>query len=206
MASINLLAPAGNLWISAASCLMVTARVSSGNERRERTCCWMAFSCLLRGGLCWADEDTQPEKTAAISKARIRIVSSVYTPSALDRAGSRRNGVKLCPRSSHSRHSAHQGDPAQPPASNLGRAQWTDSRARSLSCTAFLYRRVASSHYRGGLGRTNGEIAPMSRLRIRDYCPYVSEMTLVPQINPAQARRFIGTAKAAKPSTGRTTR
>ena len=80
MASINLLAPAGNLWISVASCLVVTARVSSGNERRARTCCSMAFSCLLRGGFCWADEGTQPEKTAAISKARIRIVSSVYTP------------------------------------------------------------------------------------------------------------------------------
>jgi hypothetical protein len=45
----------------------------------------------------------------------------------------------------------------------------------------------------------------MSRQRIGDYCPYVSEITLVPsKINPAQARRFIGTPKLQNhPSEGR---
>lgn len=76
---------------------------------------------------------------------------------------------------------------------------------RFSSKIPFLYRELRQTIIRivVTLGRTNGEIAPMSRLLIGDYCPYVSEMTLVPQSTPAQARRLTGSCKT---STGRATR
>ena len=103
------------------------------------------------------------------------------------------NGVKLRPRSSHRAirliREVQRDRQHQTSVGRNGPILEQDPFLVAPSCGKTIIRIVVA------LGRTNGEVAPMSRLRIGDYCPYVSEMTLVPQINPAQARRLIGTPK-----------